>query len=61
MDLESSFHHCGSLVKLVQASLSIRGDSESIFHHCGGPMKLLYVCFCVRRYLKAGFTTVEVM
>ena len=30
-DGESSFHHCGGLVKLVQACLNARGDEESIF------------------------------
>ena len=38
-DLESSFHHCGSLMKLVQNCLSAREDLESSFYHCGGSVQ----------------------
>ena len=41
-DLESSFHHCGGPVKLVQACLlSARKDPESSLHRCCGPVKLV--------------------
>ena len=42
---ESSFHHGGSLVKLVQACLSARKDLEGSFHSCGGPLKLVEAFF----------------
>ena len=45
-DLESSFHHCGSPVKLVHACLSTRKELESCFHHCGGPLMLVQSCLC---------------
>ena len=35
-DGESSFHNCGSFVKLVQACLSAWKDRESDLLHCGG-------------------------
>ena len=35
-DGECSFHHSGSVVKLVQACLTARKDRESDFHHYGG-------------------------
>ena len=35
-DRESSFHHCGGPVKLMQGCLSARNDGESRFHHCAG-------------------------
>ena len=33
-DRESSFHHCGGPVELVQACLRAREDLEISFHHC---------------------------
>ena len=44
---ESSFHHCGSPVKLVQKTcLSTRKELESCFHTFGGPVKLVQACVC---------------
>ena len=48
IDLESSFRHCGSSVKLVQVSLSIRNDHYR-------PQQ------CVRKIEKAVFTIVKVL
>ena len=45
-DLESSFYHCGSPVKLVHACLSTRKELESCFHHCGGPLMLVQSFLC---------------
>ena len=39
-DRESTFHHCGGPVKLVQGCLSARNDGESRLHHCAGLVKL---------------------
>ena len=43
-DQESSFHHCGGSVKLLQACLSARNHRESSFNHCGVSVKLLEDC-----------------
>ena len=45
-DRESSFHHCGSLVKPVQARLSTKKELESWFHHNGGTVILVPACLC---------------
>ena len=42
--LESSFHHCGGPVKLVEAWLSARRRIESNFPNCGGSEKLVQAC-----------------
>ena len=38
---ESTFHHCGGPVNLVQGCLSARKERESRFHHSGGLVKLV--------------------
>ena len=45
-DRESSFHHCGSPVKLVQTWLSTRKELESCFHLCGGSVMHVQGCLC---------------
>ena len=45
-DRESSFHHCGGPVELMQACLRARKSLESSFHHCGGSVKLMQACLC---------------
>ena len=54
-DLESSFHHCGSPVKLVQAGLRARKSIESSFHRCVGPVKLVQECLCARKTWQKPF------
>ena len=39
--IESSFHHCGGPVKIVQACSCARKVLESGFHHCTAPVKLV--------------------
>ena len=39
-DLESSVHHCGGPVEVVQASLGVSKNLECIFHHPGGILQL---------------------
>ena len=44
---ESSFHHCGSPVKLVKKTcLSARKELESCFHLCGGTVMHVQGCLC---------------
>ena len=43
---ESSFHHCGGPVKLVQACLRARKSLESSFHRYGGPAARASVFMC---------------
>ena len=41
---ESSFKHCGGLVKLVQGIFWSRKDRESNFHHGGDALKHVQAC-----------------
>ena len=52
---ETSFHHCGGPVKLVEAWLCARRHLESSFHHCGGSVKLVQACLCARKARKSSF------
>ena len=54
-DRESSFHLCGSPVKLVQSCLSTRKELESIFNHCGGLLNLVQACLRSRKDLESSF------
>ena len=38
-DGDSSFHHCGGVVRLVQALFGTGIDREGSFHHRGGAVK----------------------
>ena len=59
-DLESSFHHCGGPVQLVQACLSVRMELESSFDHCGGLLRLVPACLNAgKRSEAAVLTSVE--
>ena len=57
-DRESSFHHCGGPMKLVQACLSARKDLESSFYHSGGPARSCKALYVPQ---KAVLTAEEVM
>ena len=43
-DGESSFHHCGGLVKLVHGCFWSRKDRESNCHHRGDALKHVQAC-----------------
>ena len=43
-ELESSFHHCGIPVRLVQACLCMGKTRESRFHRQGGAVKNVQAC-----------------
>ena len=51
----SSFHHCGCLLKLVQACFMGRKDGESNFHDCGCAEKLVQACLNARKDGKSSF------
>ena len=46
---ESSFHHCGGSVKLLEAWLCSRRHLESSFHYRGGSVKLVQACLYARK------------
>ena len=60
-DLQSTFHHSGVPVKLLQPSLSVRKDLESNYHHCVTPVKLVQPCVCAGRLDKAVLTAMKVL
>ena len=41
--LEGSFHHCGSPVKFVQASMSIQKGPQTRFYQCCGPVTAFWI------------------
>ena len=49
------FHHCGSVVNLVQPCLCARKHRESSFHHCGGSVKLVQACLSPRNHRESSF------
>ena len=55
-DRESTFHHGGSPVKLVQDSFSERNDLQIIFLHCGGTVKLVQAGLSGRKDRTKHFT-----
>ena len=58
---ESSFHHCGGPVKLVEAWLCARRHLETSFHHCCGSVKLGKPIYVPGKIERAVFTTVVVL
>ena len=54
-DGECSFHHSGSLVKLVQACLSAGKVRLSHVNHCRGLVKLVEAHFSVRKDRECNF------
>ena len=51
-DLESSFHHCGSPMKLVQACLNA---GKVCFNQRGSAMKHVQACLSARKDLESSF------
>ena len=51
-DLESSFHHCGSPMKLVQACLNA---GKVCFKRRGSAMKHVQACLSARKDLESSF------
>ena len=61
MNTESSFHHCGSLTKLVKASLWVRNDVGNIFHHSRRRAELVPPVWASREIQRVIFTIVEIL
>ena len=59
-DFESTFHHYGGHVKLVQASLCVRKGIGSSFHHCRG-LADIHSSFSVRKGSENSSHTVKVL
>ena len=49
-DEESSFHHCGGSVKLVEACYTARRHLESSFHHWEGAVRCVLACLSARKH-----------
>ena len=49
---ESSFHHCGGTVSLVQACLC---EGKTCFNHRGGALKHLEACLSAREDRESSF------
>ena len=54
-DLQSSFHHCGGPVKLIQACLSAGNVGHRRFNRRGGAVKHVLGCLCARKDLESRF------
>ena len=54
-DLESSFHHCGSPVKLVQACLCAGSTLQRRFNRRRDAMKQVQACLNARKDLESSF------
>ena len=54
-DGDSSFHHCGGVVRLVQALFGTGIDRECNFHHRGGAVKLVQACLNAREDEESNF------
>ena len=60
-DRDSSYHHCGGLVKLVQACLCAENTLQRHFNRGGSVMRHVQVCLWPVLIEKAVYTTVEVL
>ena len=59
-DWQSSFHHCGNPVKLVQACLCVGSTLQWRFHRRGGAVRHVQACLSARKDGESSFTTVEI-
>ena len=53
--VESSFHHCGSPVKLVQACLFARNTLQRRFNHRRGAVEHVQTCLSARKDVESSF------
>ena len=54
-DVESSFHHCGSPVKLVQACLCAVNTLQRRFNRRRGAVKQVKACLSARKDRESSF------
>ena len=54
-DVESSFHHCGGPVKLVQASLCAENTLQRRFKNRGGAFKHLQSWLSTSKHVESSF------
>ena len=54
-DRESSFHHCGGPVKLVQASLCAENTLQRRFNRREGAVKHVQACLSARKDIESSF------